>query len=270
MLGALERQLIYFPSPLPREMPPPDLAHGTAEDAYLTTGDGVTVHGWYVTARDAPERAEGGRPVVVHFHGNAGNILDRADHIDALASRGLDVFILSYRGYGKSEGAPSEAGLYEDAEAAYAYLVSERGIEPGRIVPYGQSLGSAVAVELATRRAVGGLVLESPFTSAPELGRKFYPLLPDFLFERLEHRFDSLSKIGRVRVPLLVIHGERDEIVPVGMGRRLYEAAPGPKEWYAIPHAGHNDTYWVGGDAYYDRIGAFARRAVAAANAPEG
>ncbi|MGH7545150.1 MAG: alpha/beta hydrolase, partial [Gemmatimonadota bacterium] len=123
MLRVLERQLIYFPSPLPREMPPPDLAHGAAEDAYLTTEDGVTVHGWYVTARGAPERGEGARPVVLHFHGNAGNILDRADHVDALAARGLDVFILSYRGYGKSEGAPSEAGLYRDAEAAYAYLV---------------------------------------------------------------------------------------------------------------------------------------------------
>lgn len=266
MLGVLERQLIYFPAPLPREMPPPDLAHGTAEDAYLRTEDGVTVHGWYVTASRGPD---GRRPVVLHFHGNAGNILDRADHLDALAARGLDVFILSYRGYGKSEGTPSEAGLYRDAEAAYAYLVGERAVEPGRVVPYGQSLGSAVAVELATRRPVGGLILESPFTSAPELGRTFYPLLPAFVFDRLEHRFDSLSKIGGVRAPLLVIHGERDEIVPLGMGRRLFEAAPGPKEWYGIPHAGHNDTFWVGGDAYYDRIAAFARRAVASA-APEG
>ena len=260
MLRVLERQLIYFPSSLPREMPPPDLPHGTAEDAYFTTEDGVTVHGWYVTAHDAPE---GSRAVVVHFHGNAGNILDRADHVDALAARGVDVFILSYRGYGKSEGEPSEAGLYEDAEATYAYLVGERGIEPSRVVPYGQSLGSAVAVELATRHPVGRLILESPFTSAPELGRRFYPFLPDFIFDRLEHRFDSLSKIGRVRAPLLVIHGEQDEIVPVEMGRRLYEAAPEPKEWYAIPHAGHNDTPWVGGDAYYDRIAAFARRAAA-------
>lgn len=257
MLGVIERQLIYFPAPLPRELPPPELAHGSAEDVYLRTGDGVTVHGWYVRS----SRAQAEPPLLLHFHGNAGNILDRRDHADDLAARGVDVFLLSYRGYGKSGGTPSEQGLYLDAEAAYAHLTGERGVVPRRIIAYGQSLGSAVAVELATRREVGGLILESPFTSAPELGRRFYPFLPGAVFDRMEHRFDSLAKIGRVTAPLLVIHGERDEIVPVDMGRRLFEAAPGPKEWYGIPHAGHNDTYWAGGPAYYDRIAEFARRA---------
>ena len=257
MLRALERQLIYFPTPIPREMPPPALRHGAAEDVYLETADGVTVHGWYVRSA----RAEPEPPIVVHFHGNAGNLLDRQDHVDELAARGLDVFILSYRGYGKSEGSPSEQGLYRDAEAAYEYLVRERGAVPRRIVPYGQSLGSAVAVELATRHEVGGVILESPFTSAPELGRRFYPFLPDVVFDHLEHRFDSIGKIGRLRAPLLVIHGERDEIVPVDMGRRLFEAAPEPKEWYALPHAGHNDTFIAGGSEYYERIADFARGA---------
>lgn len=259
MLRVLERQLIYFPSRLPQEIPVPSFTHGVAEEVRLRTEDGVAIHAWHVRAAE-PTKPE--PPVLLYFHGNAGNVLDRRDHVDDFAARGLDVFIVSYRGYGKSEGTPSEAGLYRDADAAYEHLVRAQSVSPWRIIAYGQSLGSAVAVELATRREVGGVIIESGFTSLPELGRRVYPFVPRFVFAWLEHRLDSLGKISRVRAPVLVIHGDRDEIVPVDMGRRLFEAAPGPKEWYAVHGATHNDTPWVGGSLYYSRIADFARRTV--------
>ena len=256
MLRLLERQLVYIPSRLPADAPPPPLEHGRVEDVTLEAADGVRLHAWYVASR-RPARPT---PVLLHFHGNAGNILDRAEHADAFAARGLDVLLLSYRGYGKSGGTPSETGLYRDADAAYDYLVEVRGVPPERIVAYGQSLGSAVAVDLAARRPAGGLIVESGFTSAPELGRRLYPFLPEFVFRWMAHRFASVEKIARVRAPVLVVHGLQDEIVPVEMGRRLYETARAPKEWYELPGAGHNDTWSVGGDAYYERLATFARR----------
>lgn len=260
MLRVLERRFIYFPTPLADELSPPLLGHAVAEDVWLRTEDGVSLHGWYVrTARPAAPQP----PVLLHFHGNAGNILDRVEFLDRLTAVGLDILIFDYRGYGKSRGAPSEEGLYRDADAAYGSLVQARGVPAGRVVVHGQSLGAAVAIDLAARRPVAGLVVEAGFTSAPDLGRRFYRFLPDFVFQRLRNRFDALRKIGRVQVPTLVIHGTADEIVPLDMGRQLFEAASGLKELYLVEGAGHNDTHWVGGDAYYRKIAEFAVEAVA-------
>jgi fermentation-respiration switch protein FrsA (DUF1100 family) len=163
---------------------------------------------------------------------------------------GVDVLLFDYRGYGLSEGAPDEEGTYRDARAAYGHLVRERGLPPGRVVLFGESLGAAVAVQLALEQpGHRALVLEAPFTSVADMARALYPLLPLRRFVRT--RYDSLSKVPRLSRPLLVLHGERDEIVPFAQGRRLFEAAASPKRFFAIRGAGHNDTYATGGEDYW-------------------
>jgi fermentation-respiration switch protein FrsA (DUF1100 family) len=166
----------------------------------------------------------------------------------------VDTFLLDYRGYGKSEGSPDEAGTYADARAAHGWLVA-RGVSPERLVLFGESLGSGVATQLATEVKARALVLESPFTSVPDMARAVYPFLP--LWPLVRTRYDTVSKVGKLRMPLLVLHGERDEVVPFAQGRRVFEAAPGPKRFFAIPGAGHNDTYLVGGDAYWRALADF-------------
>jgi fermentation-respiration switch protein FrsA (DUF1100 family) len=186
-------------------------------------------------------------------HGNAGNVSHRLENVAHLLRSGFQVLLFDYRGYGHSSGQPSEEGLYEDATAAWTALVERADASTPRII-FGRSLGGAVAVDLATREEADGLIIESTFTSIRSLTRLFLPLtLPD-----LPVKYDSLSKIGEVSTPLLVVHGERDELVPFADGKALYEAARGIKSWYPIPGAGHNDTYVVGGERYFHRLAAFA------------
>ena len=207
------------------------------EDVYFRAADGVLLHGWFVPGE--------GKLTWLWFHGNAGNVSHRLDNLAILHRRlGVDIFIPDYRGYGRSEGQPSEKGTYSDALGALDYLLSQRQADPARIVYFGRSLGAAVAVDLATRRSPGGLVLESPFTSLRDMAKVASPHLPLFLLVR--SGYDSLAKIGRVRCPLMVLHGDRDEVVPINQGRRLYQAAQDPKCFYEIPGASHNDTTsWV-------------------------
>jgi fermentation-respiration switch protein FrsA (DUF1100 family) len=182
-------------------------------------------------------------------HGNAGNISHRLDRALLIQSRvRASVLLYDYRGYGKSEGSPDEAGTYRDGQAAYRFLVEEKKIPPDEIVLFGESLGSAVALELALAHAAAALVLEAPFTSVRDMAWTtiFAPLSP-----LVRTRYDNLAKVGRLRMPLLVLQGDRDEIVPFRQGRRLFEAAPEPKRHFAIPSAGHNDTYVTGGEAYW-------------------
>lgn len=246
LLLVFEKKLIYFPTRAHDATPAGlGLAH---EEVELVAGDGVRLHGWFLPAK-------GSRLTVLLFHGNAGNISHRLDRALLMQLRlKVDTFLLDYRGYGRSEGSPDEAGTYEDARAAHRWLVA-RGTSPERLVLFGESLGSAVATQLATEVASRALVLESPFTSVPEMARAVYPFLPLWPFVRT--RYDTLSKVSRLRVPLLVLHGERDEVVPFAQGRRVFEAAPEPKRFYAIRGAGHNDTYVVGGDAYWQALSDF-------------
>ena len=270
----LERSFIYFPE---RELIGDPAEFGLAfDDAYFTAGDGVRLHGWFVPgAGGSVEQLNNGTappseavplfqgsnvPAVpatwLWFHGNAGNTSDRLENLRLLHDElGVNVFIFDYRGYGRSEGSPSEHGTYRDAEAALAYLLSRSDVEPERIVYFGRSLGSAVAVELATRRPPFALILESPFTSMADLARHHYRLLPATSLIRT--RYDSLSKIGKVRAPLLVLHGDQDDIVPFEAGKRLFEAASEPKRFYTIHGAGHNDTYIVGGREYFRALREF-------------
>ncbi len=217
------------------------------EDAWITAPDGVRLHGWW-------KAVPGAEVATLYLHGNAGNVTHRAGHIEAVAEAGSSILVIDYRGYGKSAGRPSETGLYADARAAYAWL-RERGWAPNRIVVHGESLGSAAAVDLAVQTPVAGVVLEAPFTSAGDVAGTILPLLGPLLVRS----FRSVGKIGRLRAPLLVIHGDRDGIVPIELGRRLFDAAPEPKQFWTVPGAGHNDIVETVGPAYSARLSRFYR-----------
>lgn len=238
VMALKEPSLIYFPS---RELIATPAQAGMAyEDRWLTTEDGVTLHAWYIPNPSA-------RHTVLDFHGNAGNLSDRVPLYARWHRLGLAVFALDYRGYGRSQGAPSERGLYRDARAAWNELTGALAVSPARVVVAGRSLGSGPAVQLATEVRPAGLVLESPLTNIPEMARVVYPFLPVSLLVR--SRFDNLRKIRDVACPVLVIHAEHDEIIPQAMGRRLFEAAHEPKQWASL-RGGHNDFDDVSTDAY--------------------
>lgn len=251
-----EESLIYFPTRLPsgwtaatRGALPRGLR---AEDVRFPTEDGVTLHGLWCRAADAPDGPD--RRVLLWFHGNAGNLADRLDMAAFLSRLPAAIFIVDYRGYGLSGGKPSEKGLYLDARAAWDHLTLERNVEPGRIILFGKSLGGAVAVDLATRVRPAGLIVQSSFTSVPDMAAVAMPIVPRFL---VRTKMDSLRKIREVRCPKLFIHGPADEVVPFAMGRRLFEAAPEPKAFHEVPGAGHNETWLVGGEAYLRRLQEF-------------
>ncbi len=236
--SALERSLIYHPM---RRLESHPGAYGLLyEDVAFQADDGVWLHGWLVPGRT--------RWTLLWAHGNAGNISHRLENLKEIHERlGLSVFIFDYRGYGRSEGHPSEEGLYRDAHAALAMLGARADLDPGRVIYFGRSLGAAVAVELAVHRSPAAVILETPFLSVPAMANHTLPGI-GYLFRS---RYDSLAKIGRLRVPLLILHGDQDEVVPLVHGRRLFETAPEPKTFYAIPGAHHNDTYIVGGEPYW-------------------
>ena len=210
------------------------------EDIYFPRADGVMLHGWLVPGHR--------RITLLWCHGNAGNISYRLDNLKLLHDRlGLNIFIFDYSGYGRSQGKPSEEGTYRDAEAALAYLRARRDVDQDAIVFFGRSLGGAIAVDLASKQKCLGLILESTFASMERwISRSFPNSTPDML----PIKYDSLSKIKRVTAPLLMLHGNHDEVVPFQSGMELYEAANEPKEFYTIEQAGHNDTYIVGGEGY--------------------
>ena len=252
MLEALERQFIYFPTRERADAPTPRLRRAREVEEVWMDVDGVRVHGLHA-------RLDNPSGTLLFFHGNAGNLYDRLDNVELLLDMGLDVLIIDYQGYGKSGGEPSEPTLYADGMAAYRYLTEERGVEAGGLVLFGRSLGSAVAIELATRVPCAALIAESAFTSARDLAREHYGWLPGLLIRNMTHEFDSISKVERLRVPTLFVHGDRDSIVPESMGRRLFAAAPEPKTWYEVEGAGHNDTIARGGREYVRQLDAFLR-----------
>lgn len=232
----LLNSLLFFPSAEILETP--ERADLDWREVDFETEDGETLQGWSV--RGSGTRAGH----VMLLHGNAGNIGDRVLHAALLAEAGFDTFLFDYRGYGRSTGRPGEEGTYRDARAAQAALLSLPGIDPGRILYLGESLGGAVAVELALERPPAGLVLLSTFTGVRELARLHYPLIPGAL---IPDAYPTLQRIGDLRAPLLLIHGENDEIVPVSQAHELYEAAAEPKRIHTIPAVGHNDLVPLAG-----------------------
>ena len=216
-----------------------------ARDVWLKAADGVKLHAWWV-------EAPGSSLATLFLHGNAGNLTHRTGHLRAIAEAGSSVLALDYRGYGRSEGRPDEAGLYADAEAAYRHLLAA-GYTPERIVLHGESLGTAVAVELASRRPCTGMILEAPFNAASEVARGVLPVLGPMVIRC----FDSRERIKRVRAPLLVIHGDRDTIIPQPLGRALFEAANEPKSFWSVAGADHNGLREACGAEYVERLRAF-------------
>ena len=235
-----------------RALPPPR----GAEDVWFAAPDGTRLHGWYFRS-ETPEVAS-----IVYFHGNGGNITN-VDWIgEAFAKRGFNVFLFDYRGYGRSAGSPgAESGLYLDGEAAVDFLINNKRTSPDRIVLYGQSLGTAIATEVATRRSVGALVLESGFSSASSVAASALPWLPSFLHFLARNRFESARKLARIKVPVLITHGDPDPVIPTDESRALFAAANEPKKLLIVPGGGHN-VFGSMGQPYLDQVEQFIRDAL--------
>ncbi|MGE0258129.1 MAG: alpha/beta hydrolase [Alphaproteobacteria bacterium] len=239
-----QRQLLYHPDRARPRLGP--LAELGVREIAVPTADGLSLLAWYLPA------AGGNRPVVVYFHGNAGHIGHRAERLERFAREGYGVLLLEYRGYGGNPGEPREAGLFEDAAAALRFLEAH-GVRGSRLALYGESLGTGVAVGVAARSDVGAVVLESPYTSIAAAAQFHYPFVP--AARLVSDRYDSLSRIGRVRAPILMLHGARDDIIPPSHGEALFAAAPEPKEQWIAPLAGHADLVRFGAlDAAVDFI----------------
>jgi len=261
------------------------------EDRIITTGDGIRIHGWLCSPGHVeqassssllvePELAAGenqpqsnassvspfhsrtassttAEPMILFFHGNAGNVTDRYELIRTLMEIPARVFVLDYRGYGKSEGIPSEPGLYIDAMAAWDFLTRDLQIAPANIAIYGESLGGAVAIDLAAQVNPGGLIVQSSFTSMSDMVSHVAPGFPRFL---LHTRMDSIGKVNKIRCPKLFAHGQADELVPFDHCKRLCAASGAPTQFYEIPGAGHNDVFETGGKAYLDKLRVFVNQ----------
>lgn len=283
----LENGMIFLPARYPNGVWDPQRLGVTVEEHYFRTADGLTLHAWWFPPQSdaaaqglvtpgfaggsgstagssaAAGPSDDSVPVLLWAHGNAGNISGRALHAQALAQQGMAVFVFDYRGYGRSEGQPTEEGIYRDADAAYAYLTEQLGVPASRVVLFGRSLGSAPAARLATRVPHAGLVLISPFPTAARMARRMFGGLPVDVLIRA--RFPVRQWVAERSTPLLVMHGDRDEIIPIEYGREVFDAAAEPKQFIALPGAGHNDILMVSGRAYLEPLADFAHRVVTAA-----
>jgi fermentation-respiration switch protein FrsA (DUF1100 family) len=229
-----QRRFIYYPDQL--RTSPAAAGLPQVSERIIATPDGEKVIAWY-------GKAQPGQPTLLYFHGNGGSLELRTERIRKYLARGRGIFMMSYRGYSGSTGEPSEAVNVADAKLAYEALLKE-GVAPQDVLLYGESLGSGVAVQVAMEKKVAGLILDSPFTSIVERAQQLYPWLPVGLL--LKDRYESIRHIRDVHVPLFILHGEKDIVVPVAMGRQLFEAANQPKEIRTIPDAGHDDHYMFG------------------------
>ncbi len=253
LLIFFENRVIYYPSPFPEGIWDAKSQGLEVEDVYFKTDDGLRLHGWYVPAL-TPVSIPIQKPsaTFLFFHGNAGNITHRLDNLQLLRERGWNVFIFDYRGYGKSEGRPTEKGIYLDSLAAYEFLRKDKNVPAERLFLFGRSLGGVCAVHVAASRPAAGVILESTFTSARDMAGEMFPILPVGPFIRT--KFDSFQKISTVKIPKLFLHAPKDSIVPYSLGRKLFERAPEPKSFYDIIGADHNDAIYTGGEKYFQAI----------------
>ena len=243
--------MLYLPTIPSRELVAnPEQIDLRYENVELHTEDGVRLHGWYIPAGRA-------RGTVLFFHGNAGNISHRLDSIRIFHELELSVFIFDYRGYGRSDGRPSEGGTRRDALAAWEFLTDQRGIDPRQIVLFGRSLGAAVAAQLATETAPAALIIESAFTSVPDMAAELYWWLPVRWLTRFNYA--TREYVGRVDCPVLVVHSPEDEVIPFRHGEAIFAAAHEPKELLRL-RGGHNDGFLVSGDDYVRGLDAFVSR----------
>jgi len=248
-LVACEDKIIYHPHKYPQGIWNPSSFNVKVEDIFFQAKDGTKLHGWYIPSANA-------RATLLWFHGNAGNLTHRLENIRQLQPLALNIFIFDYRGYGKSEGEPSEAGIYQDSQAAYDFLIQEKNVVSlESLFLFGRSLGGICAVEVASSNQAAGLILESVFTSASDMAGQVSPLLP--IGWAIRSKFSAIEKVPDLKLPKLFLHGTKDEIVPYKLGRKLYSSAAEPKEFYDIEGAGHNDTYAVGGREYFSALDRF-------------
>ena len=241
--STMEQHFLYFPTKTLALTP--QAVGLDYEDIFFTAEDGTRLHGWFIPAAEAV-------PTVLFFHGNAGNIGDRVDNLLALHRFGLSVFIFDYRGYGQSAGVPSENGLYADGRAARNWLRDHKPEAAGNLFYFGRSLGAAAALQLALESPPRGLILESPFTSVAGMGKHHYPILYRLLGWLLNDKYDNNEKIKGLPVPLLLIYGTADTIVPPAMAQELFDLAPQPKQLHLIDGADHNDIFFLGRESYWD------------------
>jgi fermentation-respiration switch protein FrsA (DUF1100 family) len=239
---------IFFPDP-DLYFLPPDFGL-EFEDVWFKASDGIRLHGWFVPA-------QGRHGLLLFCHGNAGNISHRLDNIRRLHDRGLSVFIFDYRGYGRSHGRITEQGFYLDSEAAYEIGARMAARDDLKLVIFGRSLGGIAAVHLGAIRPCSGLILESTFPHMGAMAAEHYPLSSSMIGQGLRKRLNSVDKIGSVTAPILFFHGDCDDIVPIRLGRELFDAAQTTKEFAVLGGAGHNDTYVVGGEKYFDKFISF-------------
>ena len=233
--------LLYFPDMPTRQIQAtPEVIGLEYESLTLTSSDDEQLDAWFIPADPA-------RGTVLFCHGNAGNISHRLDSIRIFNDLGLSVLIFDYRGYGQSTGRPTEKGTYKDADAAWQYLVEQRGTQPENIILFGRSLGASIAADLATRQPAAGVILESAFTSVPDIATQLYPWLPVRWLSR--YQYNNLKKMADIHSPVLIVHSRNDEIIPYSNGKRLYTVANEPKLFLEL-RGGHNDGFMVSGDSY--------------------
>ena len=240
----LANRAIYYPMKFPHGLWEQETQLG-ASDVWLDAPDHVRLHGWWLPS-------PGSRFATLFLHGNAGNVTQRSAQMREIAAAGSSVLVLDYRGYGRSQGWPTEKGLYTDSEAGYIYLLG-LGYRARDIILHGESLGCAVAIDLASRRPCAGLILEAPFSSASDVAATILPVIGPILVRS----YDSLPKIRWLLMPKLFIQGDRDEVIPSRLGQKLYAASQGPKSFWIIEGAGHNDILAKAGPEYRTRLRAF-------------
>ncbi|MBI4368485.1 MAG: alpha/beta hydrolase [Candidatus Omnitrophica bacterium] len=222
------------------------------EEAWCQTEDGVKIHGWFLEAK-------GSDACLLFFHGNADNISSRLPKAKEWVERGVSVLLAGYRGYGKSEGEiKTGEDIYRDARAALNWLKGNKNYPPQNIILYGESIGAQPAVDLAAQEAFKAIILEAPFTNLKEIAKHHYGMAPDFLLK--DFPLDNESKMPQLKSPVLIVHGTEDEVVPFAMGKRLFDRAPEPKQFFEIAGAHHNDITEVGGSDFFDRPFRFAMR----------
>jgi pimeloyl-ACP methyl ester carboxylesterase len=247
-----EPRFLYHPSRSIDETP--DRAGLHYENINLTTSDGVNINGWFVPGEDLSEAGHGVKLTVLFFHGNAGNISHRLEKLAIFRELGVDTFIIDYRGYGRSEGQPNEEGTYHDAQTAYEYLTQQRKVAPHSIIAYGESLGCAIATDLASKVPVGGLVLEEGFASTAAVGQEMFPFLPVRWLVR--NKYDTIAKLPGIHIPLLVLHSREDTLINFSHGQRLFAAANEPKQFVEL-RGGHNDAFEVSALTYRAALSKF-------------